>query len=550
MAHSKSSGSPGPTKSPPGELKLFKTKPPELSRRDHLLMLLSLATEFEHSLMVQYLYAAYSLGGPQVPPEHRERVASWQNQILTIAREEMGHLLCVLNLSSLLGGMVRLERSNFPWDSFYNPFPFRLEPLTLESLSCYVYAEKPSDHELYFAQEKKFSKDRRYEHNYERIEKKEMARIIKVVEKLFEAREDQRRGSSGSATGKNKRHTRRPEGHPVSELYHDIIAIVSDPTWVADADFRAETLHQQGSWDDWGKSYKPEDKWVDAAGTADPSEKRPVAADRVAHVIVKQIATRTEAIAALKAVAGQGEAPQHGDARSRKEPSHFDRFLAIYQDFEKHVKGWSPTHNVAANPTTKPPQQGSAIAPDTSTAKRTQRRDDAVPQNSQPYFIQNTHSRGWANLFNLRYRMLLMYLTHVYRLTSGRRGDPNLRGMVIHRIFGEMYNIKTIASILVTMPLMEDETNPLRAGPPFEMPYSVTLPVAEVDAWRLHREILLSADDLIQYMLRTETQQEHPDHVRYLLSLRDSDLRAREWADRVIAGKAASERAAAGGRIQ
>ena len=41
--------------------------PPEFSPRDYVIYLLQIDAEIEHSLMVQYLYSAYSLGGPQVP---------------------------------------------------------------------------------------------------------------------------------------------------------------------------------------------------------------------------------------------------------------------------------------------------------------------------------------------------------------------------------------------------------------------------------------------------------------------------------------------------
>src|SRR5215475_6902207 len=63
-------------------------KRPEMTWRDHLAMLLHIGAEIEHSLMVQYLYAAYSLGGEQVPPQHRAMVARWQASILAVAKEE------------------------------------------------------------------------------------------------------------------------------------------------------------------------------------------------------------------------------------------------------------------------------------------------------------------------------------------------------------------------------------------------------------------------------------------------------------------------------
>jgi hypothetical protein len=69
-----------------------------MSWRDYLVYLLHIGAEIEHALMTQYLYAAYSLGGEQVPVKHRPLVERWRNSLLTIAREEMGHLLSVQNV--------------------------------------------------------------------------------------------------------------------------------------------------------------------------------------------------------------------------------------------------------------------------------------------------------------------------------------------------------------------------------------------------------------------------------------------------------------------
>lgn len=44
-------------------------KPAEMTWRDYLVLLVRIGAEIEHALMVEYLYAAYSLGGQQVP-EH------------------------------------------------------------------------------------------------------------------------------------------------------------------------------------------------------------------------------------------------------------------------------------------------------------------------------------------------------------------------------------------------------------------------------------------------------------------------------------------------
>ena len=56
----------------------------------------------------------------------------------------MGHLLTVQNLRLLLGSTVDIGRDSSPWAREYYPYPFTLEPVSLLSLSCFVYAEAPS----------------------------------------------------------------------------------------------------------------------------------------------------------------------------------------------------------------------------------------------------------------------------------------------------------------------------------------------------------------------------------------------------------------------
>ena len=93
--------------------------------------------------MVQYLYAAYSINGEQRSKKNREMVEGWRASILSVAREEMGHLLTVQNVLVLLGAPVNFDRAMLPWDHEFYPFPFSLEPLSVETLQCFIYAEMP-----------------------------------------------------------------------------------------------------------------------------------------------------------------------------------------------------------------------------------------------------------------------------------------------------------------------------------------------------------------------------------------------------------------------
>src|SRR5438105_7226220 len=115
--------------------------PPEFSWRDYAIMLLHAAAEIEHSLMVQYLFAAYSMGGRQVPKRLEDKVRKWQQMILGIAKEEMGHLMTVQNVLIAMGAPIHFDRQQYPWGSEFYPFQFSLKRLTLDSLAEYVLAE-------------------------------------------------------------------------------------------------------------------------------------------------------------------------------------------------------------------------------------------------------------------------------------------------------------------------------------------------------------------------------------------------------------------------
>ena len=112
---------------------------PPLRPHDEAVFLLTAAAEVEHALMMQYLFAAYSIRTDTNVPG----LAQIQNELLQIAREEMGYLATVENLLHVLGGPLNFRREQSPSASEIYPFRFKLEPLTLNSLSKYVIAESP-----------------------------------------------------------------------------------------------------------------------------------------------------------------------------------------------------------------------------------------------------------------------------------------------------------------------------------------------------------------------------------------------------------------------
>jgi hypothetical protein len=459
--------------------------------RDYLITLLHIAAEAEHGLMVQYLYAAYSLGGPGLSPSKAATVGKWQKSILEVAKEEMGHLLTVQNLLSLLGAPPNFTRAETGFEEALSPIPFVLSPLTRETVASFTFAEMSTDLEAHL-----------------------QAGGSEISKSLQAFLAHHQLGSIEEQTEKNASliSKRKLKPQPVSLLYEEIIKVFSDSDAIPDSDFDEMSYQSQASWDDWGRGYANSPKLVSATGDVISSQET----SHRANVIVMRAATRTEALVALRAISGQGEAVhlRHPFKRINKsgedssgasgEISHFERFLSIWQ---KYPKDWQPCRNLMRNPSTTP----------SAARHRT--------------IINNAEALDWALLFNIRYRMLLTFLTHSYRLSRAvRPGEPNLRGMVMHRAFGEMYNLKTIAGILVQIKVSEPGERETFAGPPFETPYSLNMPASHVDCFRLHRDLYLGAIAL------TETLQSKSNSLghSYLQSLRELDKAALRWVDGIL----------------
>ena len=84
--------------------------------REQLIHFLSEASEIEHNLLCSYLYAVFSLKTEHDDLEAREleAVSRWRKAILSVAFEEMGHLLQVNNLLVAIGGAAHFDRPNLP----------------------------------------------------------------------------------------------------------------------------------------------------------------------------------------------------------------------------------------------------------------------------------------------------------------------------------------------------------------------------------------------------------------------------------------------------
>jgi hypothetical protein len=105
---------------PDVEAKLASRKP--IRSKPQLIAALKEAAEIEHQLMIQYLYAAFSLKkrpDETCTPAQYEFVRRWGSTLLMVARQEMEHLALVNGLLSAFGAAPWFSRENIPRQSPY-----------------------------------------------------------------------------------------------------------------------------------------------------------------------------------------------------------------------------------------------------------------------------------------------------------------------------------------------------------------------------------------------------------------------------------------------
>ncbi len=120
-----------------------------IGSREQIFHLLAEASEIEHTLMCSYLYAAFSLkqeGDSGLSTKEAEAVERWRQLIMSVAIEEMGHLLIVANLTAAIGGRPHFTRPNFPVAPGYFPsgVVLRLTPFSLDTIDHFIFLERPT----------------------------------------------------------------------------------------------------------------------------------------------------------------------------------------------------------------------------------------------------------------------------------------------------------------------------------------------------------------------------------------------------------------------
>jgi hypothetical protein len=373
---------------------------------DKISLLLDKAAEVEHALMVQYLYATYSLKLPTAvsDPQQKEALKNWRSiktGITGIAREEMGHLMTVQNLRLLVGLPPRFARENFPVVKGLFPFDTHLEPLNQETLAKYVVAESPPSAQGIDDIVKLAMSGAKMAMNRVGV----LYALIGVVlaKNLGEIEQDAEGGDYWDVMVRQIAYLAY-EQNPPSRIWH-----------LPDGAFQAGSVARQGVQDDWAKG--------------DP------------NVRIFTLKTRQDAKAAIKDIGVQGE----GVGEPADMTSHFARFRDIYRGKGKipafpAAGGWKPTLDVPTDP---------KVTNDTK---------------KYPGAISNPTTQPWAKLANLRYAILLGFLEEYLREkpVAGRDflSRASLREMIAH--------LRGISAKLVTMDRTTSGGG--KAALPFELP--------------------------------------------------------------------------------
>jgi len=119
-----------------------------LEHREALIYTLGKAAELEHLVMLQYLFAAFSLKqkvSEGLTDEQKTAVDRWRRTLLEISAQEMLHLALVQNLLTAVGAGPRLARPNFPMPAYAYPAGVRIElvPFGEAALRHFAFLERP-----------------------------------------------------------------------------------------------------------------------------------------------------------------------------------------------------------------------------------------------------------------------------------------------------------------------------------------------------------------------------------------------------------------------
>jgi hypothetical protein len=416
---------------------------------------LRLASELEHGLMAQYLFAAYSLKRYDyegLAPEQIERVRRWASWITLVARQEMEHLGLALNLLSAIGGTPSFSRPNMPQRiDYYGRVKIKLA-LTrcdLETIERFQRFEAPDEIvEPEPPEPKSPPKPVDQKKACEWCCRRERASRADVAAAI----EEPIRSDLLAAAP----HIDLLYGIPyqsVQELYQKI---------------RRGFKHLSGQLGERNLFVgKPENQLFGGPQSPQHGTMNDLNQYGLDIISVTDLASAKQAI---RMIIEQGEGVRVPPAY--KPFTHFCIFTRIRQEMEKYGLGQEAARAVAPNPMT-------ALQPDVCP-------EDEVSQ------ITNPHTLAVAQLFNECYEVMLLLLLYLYSDQVKTKEQTDALMDAAFFPFMTMF-IRPLAEILTEIPAFKEK--PGNAGPGFELSGDVILFPDLKQTWTLFQERI---DSLVQ----------------------------------------------------
>ncbi|HEV2011627.1 MAG TPA: ferritin-like protein [Candidatus Limnocylindria bacterium] len=119
-----------------------------VEHREQLIYLLREAAELEHTILCEYLFAAFTMKqrtDEGLTAAQLDAVDRWRKTILTVAKQEMLHLTLVQNLLTAIGAAPHLSRPNLPTAAKHFPagVQIALVPFGERALKHFLFLERP-----------------------------------------------------------------------------------------------------------------------------------------------------------------------------------------------------------------------------------------------------------------------------------------------------------------------------------------------------------------------------------------------------------------------
>jgi hypothetical protein len=429
----------------------------EISSRAELIDALRLASELEHGLMAQYLFAAYSLKRYDyegLKPEQLERVRRWASLITLVARQEMEHLGLALNLLSAIGGTPSFSRPNMPQRlDYYGEVKIKLTLTRCDEQTIERFQRFEAPDEL-VEPEPPGSKNPPKPVDQEKAgewcsQRKGVG--VTEVEKAIDAppRSDLLKGAP---------HIDLLYGIPyssVQELYQTIhLGFEKLSLKLGERNLFVG---------------KPENQLYGGPQSPQHGTMNDLNQYGLDIISVTDLASAKQAV---RMIVEQGEGVRVPPAY--KPFTHFCIFTRIREEMKKYGLGQTAARAVVPNPMT-------VLQPDVCP-------EDEVSR------ITNTHTRAIAQLFNESYEVMLLLLLYLYSDQVKTRAETDALMDAAFFPFMTMF-IRPLAEILTEIPAYKEKDEPGQAGPGFELSGDVILFPNLDQTWTLFQERL---DSLVQ----------------------------------------------------